>query len=179
MTKVISGDPCFGGYVSTVAYEMPCPAIEGFGYSSGMGVLRTTVATGHARQRRLHLEEPRTYNLTWQLTTTQLRDFEAFASNHGYAWHFMPMVTGQVYGWFPVEHPLRFISDYSVELLREDLWGVSVQAEQYVLDPDCMFELICDELLDCLPHYFPLTNADFSGFAAAVGADTTWGSPNG
>ena len=177
--KIISGNPCFGGHTSTIDYDIPCPSIEQFSYTAAMGVLRTAVATSHARQRRLHKEQPRTYSLSWVLKTEDLYTWERFAQQHGYNWHFLPMVTGQVPKWFPVEHPIRYIDDFQVQLLQENLWEVTVTAEQYKLNPDCTFELLCDELFECLPVSFQTVAADFAGMVAAVGADTVWGRTNG
>lgn len=177
--KIINGDPCFGGHISTIDYDIPCPSIEAFSYTAAMGVLRTTAATAHARQRRLHKEQPRTYSLSWVLPTTELYKWEQFAQQYGYNWHFLPMVTGQVPIWFPVEHPIRYIDDFQVQLIQRDLWEVTVTAEQYKIDPSCMFELLCDEIIGCLPVHFPNISVDFAGMAAAVGADTVWGRPNG
>jgi len=178
-TKIIEGDPCFGGKVSTIDYCVPTPSIDAFNYEADMGVLRTTVATGKARQRRLYTDQPRRYDLSWVLTTGQLNVWEGFAQKYGYNWHFLPMVTGQLPMWFPVDHPIRYIGNYQVDLLQKDLWEVNVQAEQYDLDPECMFNLLCDEMRACLQKSFVQVEADWSAFSAALGSKTVWGAPNG
>ena len=100
MIKVIDGSPCFGVLVKTIDYEIPCPSISAFGYIADMGVARTPVAKGNARQRRLYQDRPTAYNLSWILTTEQLHAWESFAQKYGDNWFFLPMVTGQVPAWF-------------------------------------------------------------------------------
>jgi hypothetical protein len=145
-----------------------------------MGVLRTSIATGQARQRRLFKDQPRTYELNWLLTTSQLHLWEAFAQQYGYDWHFLPLVTGQVPDWHPAEHPIRYISNYEANLAQRDLWEVTVQAEQYHIDPDCYFELYCDRLTECLDNkQFNIPELmDWTTFAAVIGDKTVWGDPN-
>ena len=179
MTKVIDGSPCFGGLVKTIDYKVPCPSISAFGYTADMGVMRTSVATGHARQRRIYQDRPTAYNLTWILTTGQLHAWEAFAQQYGYHWFFLPMVTGQVPAWFSVEHPVRFTDDFQVNLVQKDLWEVSVNAEQYKFDDECMLDLVCDQIRECLQH--PVANPALPSWAPFVnswGSSTFWGMPN-
>jgi len=179
-TFVFDGDPCFGSNPSTVDYCIPCPSIETFGYTADMGILRTQVARGRHRQRRLYLDQPRTYQLSWNLSTEALNKWERFAQDYGYSWHRIPAITGQVPGWFPVEHPVRFTSNYEVNLIREDLWEVTVQAEQWELDPDCLLELLCDEMMSCLDTYFPhFVLPDYKGVVDVIGYESVWGNPNG
>lgn len=179
-TKVFDGDPCFGSKPSTVDYCIPCPSIEAFGYTSDMGILRTQVARGRHRQRRLYKDQPRTYQLAWNLNTAQLNTWEKFAQDYGYSWHFIPMVTGQTPDWFPVEHPLRFTSNYEVNLIAENLWEITVQAEQYEIDFECFLELFCDEMMSCLDTHFPaFVEPDYTGLVDVIGDETFWGNPNG
>jgi hypothetical protein len=178
---VISGAPCGGASVKSVEFGLPCPSISAFSYSANMGVLRTSIATGHARQRRLFKDQPRTYELNWLLTTSQLNQWETFAQQYGYDWHFLPMVTGQVPDWHPAEHPIRYISNFEVNLAQRDLWEVTVQAEQHHINPECYFELYCDILSKCINEaQFKITPApDWVAFGASIGDKASWSNFNG
>ena len=148
--KVITGTPCFGAHVSTVDYGIPLPAISSFGYTSDAGIIRTEFENGQTRQRRRHTTQRKTYSLTWRLSTEWLHWWEQFAQHYGYKWHFLPLVTGQCADWFPLEHPIRYISDYSVELVGVDVWEVSVEAEQFKINYECFLSLFCEEVGECV-----------------------------
>jgi len=177
---VVSGEPCAGGLISTVDYNLPCPSISAFSYSVNAGIIRTSVATGYARQRRLFSDRPTTYDLTWTLTTDQLHAWEAFANKHGYGWHFLPMVTGQCPVWHPSEHPIRYISDWQVDLLTENVWEVVVQAEQYKIDMDCWLCLYQEKLTECLVFEVNLADpVNWIQLHQTAGDAAAWSDPNG
>jgi len=182
--NIIEGTPCYGSHVRIVDFNVPCPSIADFSYDADMGVLRTPVNAGYARQRRRYKTQPRTYQLTWRLTTEQLNSWEIFAQKYGYNWFFLPMTTGQSPFWFPAEHPVRFISNYSVSLETRDIWAVTVEAEQYRIDYSCFVELFCDEMRRCVdkadfPEWGPvlapvIPELDYSSIVEGWGTVSDW-----
>jgi hypothetical protein len=109
--------------------------------------------------------------------------------DQGFSWLYVPMVTGQVPLWAATDHLIRFISNPQVSLLQKDLWEVSITAEQFEIDVDCMMAGHCDTLAECLtkalfsdivlPPFPPLSPVDPTAFVAAWGDMTKWPDPNG
>ena len=178
---------CFGTAPRWADYGVPAPSISNFSYEVDAGLLRTPVDTGYARQRRRYTHRPTTYELTWLVTTSDLHAVENLIQERGYDWLYVPMVTGQVPKWMAVDHLIRMTSNLQVSLVEKDLWEANITAEQYEIDPSCLFDQVCDELRGCLPTvsfrpitqpYPPLTNwpIDDSQMIADFG---TWSNVNG
>ena len=114
------------------------------------------------------------------MTTSQLQAWELFTQEYGFDWFYAPLITGQVGRWRVVDHLLRFIDNPQVSLQQKDRWAVSIAAEQQKIDPECMFELQCDEIIECLEKaHLPPVIVDWTQFSAGWGNKAKWGAPNG
>lgn len=179
MTEPISMTRCFGSAPRWSDYGVPCPAISSFGYQIDAGLIRTQMDSGYARQRRRYTHRPTTYQLTWTLTTGQLHAWEALL-DRAYNWLYVPMVTGQVPDWMSVNHLIRFTGNPTISLQAKDLWQVSVTAEQYKINAECVLEQMCDELTKCLSSFAVApSSGGWPEFAKGWGDRTDWSNPNG
>ncbi|HEN8733318.1 TPA: hypothetical protein U8207_001705 [Pseudomonas putida] len=111
---------------------LPLPLREGYGFSPVSPIVRTTMASGRAMQRRRFRSVPTMVSVSWLLTAAQARLFEGWCKwGIGYA------------DWFlcPIKSPLgikptraRFTDIYQgPELVGVDLWRYTAELELFEL----------------------------------------------
>ena len=177
---------CFGSAPRWASYGVPAPSISNFSYEVDAGLLRTPFESGYVRQRRRYTHRPTTYDLTWRVTTGGLHAVETLINERGYDWLYVPLVTGQVPKWMAVDHLIRMISNLQVSLIEKDLWEATITAEQYKIDPECLFNQVCNDLRGCLPdirfrplkYDYTLKNWPISQ-SQMIADYGTWSNPNG
>lgn len=75
---------------------LPVPLQDGYGLKPVSPLLRTTLTSGRARQRRRYMSTPTMASVTWTLTEKQAQTFEAWfrdALTDGAAWFNMNLRT--------------------------------------------------------------------------------------
>ena len=111
--------------------SLPCPLIKPYQVDVNMGVLRTPMDSGHARQRRLHRRMPHIFTLEFALSIDQLGRWQPWVNEFGYDWFQLDLSTmysGQVRELF-TKHEVRFISDLKYRTLMHGHVLMQVQAE--------------------------------------------------
>jgi hypothetical protein len=76
--------------------QLPAALQQGHRVQVTSPLLRSTLASGRARQRRAYTSVPQTVSLEWIMTNGQAQLFEAWyrwAINDGASWHQMPVKT--------------------------------------------------------------------------------------
>ena len=108
------------------------PLITPYSWDVGMGVLRTPMDSGHARQRRVHRRMPHTFAFEFRMTVQELASWQAWVNYFAYDWFdlrcVVSMYAGQL-GKVASVHRVRFISDLSMTMLGHDVVSVKVNAE--------------------------------------------------
>lgn len=111
--------------------NFPAPRCAPHTWKVDMGVLRTTMDGGNARQRRLYDVMPTTWQLEFAIELTLLFDWQAWVNANAYDYFDLPLVS-----WLssqagaramPIE--ARFTSDLDVEFNGPDNVVVRVSAE--------------------------------------------------
>jgi hypothetical protein len=111
---------------------LPLPLRDGYGFTPVSPVLRTTMASGRAMQRRRYRSVPTMVSVSWLLTAEQARLFEGWCK-WGIGW----------VDWFlcPIKTPIglsptraRFTDIYGgPELVGVDLWRYTATLELFEL----------------------------------------------
>lgn len=111
----------------------PNAAREPYAYSVDMGVLRSEMAAGNARQRRTYRVQPHALALSFTLRVEELYLWQNWCDAFAYSWFACPVST--MYAGSPPDpanlryEVLRFTSSLEVEMVGWDLVAVRVAAE--------------------------------------------------
>lgn len=117
--------------------EFPIPDRQPYAYSVDMGVIRSEMAAGNARQRRAYRVMPHAFGLSFHLRFEELTLWQNWVNAYGYSWFLCPVST--MYAGLPPEpenlryEVLRFTGNLDVQSEGWDWAAVSVAAE---LAPD-------------------------------------------
>lgn len=110
---------------------LPCPQIDGYQIETDFNVSRVTFEHGNTRQRRYAEHEVHTFSLSLVLSIRQLWEWQSWANQYGYDWHWMQLEShysaAGKNGLLP--HYIRYISDISIAPVDADYVRVSFQAE--------------------------------------------------
>ena len=104
---------------------LPEGQISNYGYQRQDMVIRTEMDTGYTRMRRRFSDAPATASISWVMTGPQFAYFEGWYLHtiEGGASAFTTSINVGAGGC--VSHECRFLSPYSVELIRDDLYRIS------------------------------------------------------
>jgi len=101
-----------------------------------MGVLRTPMDSGYARQRRLYRTMPHNFALEFVMPALELGSWQSWVNQFAYDYFEMPLLESMwsgAAGAVASVHSIRFISDLSIENVVYGTVRVKVAAE---LDPN-------------------------------------------
>jgi len=112
----------------------PLPTIDGYSIEVDMGVVRTPMGSGLARQRRMYRNMPETYSWTFALEAKNFFAWQEWAKKKAFTWFqidiFTPESSRKGTDSACTPHIARFISEIKVEPLGGDRYlRISVQAE--------------------------------------------------
>lgn len=119
--------------MAVVVYPVnfPAPRIAPYAWEVDMGVLRTPMDGGLARQRRLYDVMPHAYALQFALPITLLFDWQSWVNQYAYDYFELPLIS-----WLSSQaatktsvHIARFTSNLKIEFNPNDAVLVSVSAE--------------------------------------------------
>lgn len=118
------------------------PDRQPYAYGVDMGVVRSQMAAGNARQRRLYNIMPHAFGLSFHMRIEELFLWQAWVNAHAYSWFTLPVST--MYAGTPPTpsniryEVLRFTSDLAVTMEGWNWVSVAVSAE---LAPDAFANL--------------------------------------
>lgn len=135
-------------FVPLIRYPpgFPLPDRQPYGIAADMGVVRSPMAAGNARQRRLYRHMPQQFQLSFHLHTSELYQWQYWVNLYAYDWFALPLASmfAPPANWSPdgiqpagqiSPHIARFISDLSISMDGYDWFGVTVAAE---VSPDML-----------------------------------------
>lgn len=112
--------------------EFRCAQITPYNIAVDMGLLRTAMEGGNARQRRLYRTMPHTFALDFIMTVVELGDWQAWVNENAFDWFVMPelesMYSGQA-GLTASPHTIRFTSNLAIDNPAYGWVRVKVSAE--------------------------------------------------
>lgn len=113
--------------------DFPIADREPYSYRVDMGVVRSEMAAGNARQRRAYSIMPHSFALSFHMRVEELYLWQNWINAHGFAWFLCPVST--MYAGSPPAaanlryEVLRLTSDLQVSMNGWDWVGVTVAAE--------------------------------------------------
>lgn len=117
-----------------IAYPagLPKPERDGFGYEPVNPLLRSNLASGRARQRRLYTSVPTMVNVSWVFNDQEAQLFEAWWEDilvGGSQWFDCPLLTPESVGMVRA-YEGRFTGIYSgPQLIGISLWRYTAELE--------------------------------------------------
>lgn len=143
----------------------PLPDRAPYSIAVDMGIVRSAMAAGNVRQRRLYGNMPQTFSLAFQLHTDELADWQSWVNDNAYDWILLPLASlyaplgepladGSAAGLVSL-HLARFTSDLAISLEVPDWFAVSVTAE---LSPAMFAEAPRPSGLDRIDGLHPADN---------------------
>lgn len=110
---------------------LPVPQVADYQVSLTTGISRVVFEHGNTRQRRSARKERRTFSLSLVLTTAQLWEWQSWANQYGYDWHYLDLTSD--YAGFTtgrtLPHYIRYTGDVSIQSLGGGYVKVLFQAE--------------------------------------------------
>lgn len=146
--------------------EFPLPNRAPYAIAVDMGVVRNTMGTGNAKQRRLYNHMPQQFSLAFQLRTRELEVWQFWVNLYAYNWFYMPLASmfspsanqspdGVQPRGLISYHITRFITDLAINMIGHDLWEVSVAAE---ISPEMFANLPRPSGIDRIDGLHPADN---------------------
>lgn len=116
--------------------SFPLPDRQPYAYGVDMGVVRSQMAAGNARQRRLYRFQPHMLQLSFHLRFEDLYEWQNWVSAWAYSWFALPVSTKYA-GGPPIPSSIRpevvrFTSDLAVTMEGWDYVAVTVAAEMSI-----------------------------------------------
>ena len=111
--------------------KYPRPLIEGYQITTDMGVRRTEMNSGFAKQRRLYRTMPLYFNFTFTVKISDLHDWQIWVDDNAYDWFEMD-ATSHLSGYEGDNcspHVIRFMSDLTITPIDHNFVNVNVKAE--------------------------------------------------
>lgn len=107
---------------------LPNPTMSPHNFDARMGVVRTGMAAGNAKQRRMFKHMPSIWSVEWHATTAQMQQITQFAHRNGYAWFELPLVS--MYATDNIS-PLtvRLVEGLAYRSLGHDWWSITTAVE--------------------------------------------------
>jgi hypothetical protein len=111
--------------------SLPCPQIDDYSYEVDYGAAQVIFENGRGRQRRMAASGKYVFNLSLVLSMSQVWQWQSWANQYGYEWHYMPLMSdfAGVKEQTLVPHFVRYISDISFEPVDIGYMRASFQAE--------------------------------------------------
>lgn len=111
--------------------DFPPAQPEPYSWEVDMGILRTPMDGGNARQRRLYDTMPQRWALTFVVPIAQLYDWQTWVNVHAYDYFDMPMVSSlsSQAGTRWSTHTMRFTSNLAIDYAPHRCVNVRVEAE--------------------------------------------------
>jgi hypothetical protein len=119
--------------MTTYPAEFQCAQITPYTIAVDMGVLRTQMEGGGARQRRLYRTMPTVYSLEFVMTVGELGDWQVWVNDHAYDWFLIDNLESYkagLEGQVSSPHTIRFISNLAIDNPVYGWVRVKVQAEE-------------------------------------------------
>ncbi len=111
--------------------SLPLPLIEGYQVAVTTGVSAVRFENGNTRQRRSARQERHVFTLALVLSIDELWDWQSWANEFGYDWHYLDLTTS--FAGFTtgrtLPHYIRYIGDIAIEAVSGEHVRVTVQAE--------------------------------------------------
>ena len=110
----------------------PKPLIDGYGISVNMGVVRTEMETGRAKQRRRFRSMPQMFNFKFVVPISQLGPWQAYVNQYCYEWFELDAtsyLTSSQLDDNCSPHIVRFTSNLEIAPFTGDSMSVTVTAE--------------------------------------------------
>lgn len=110
---------------------LPCPQIDGYGYSVDFGLSQVIFENGRGRQRRGVYSEKYIFDMSLVLSMEQVWEWQSWANQYGYNWHYMPLMSNfaGLQEATQIPHFIRYISDITLEPVDIGYMRASFQAE--------------------------------------------------
>src|SRR6188768_3475944 len=119
--------------IAPVDYPPSFPLPDRTPYSLGvdMGLIRSEMAAGNARQRRIFRHMPTALALTFHMNTATLFQWQQWVNFYAYDWFNLPLMDmySGYSGALITAQAARFTSDLRLVMDGHDWWAVSVSAE--------------------------------------------------
>jgi hypothetical protein len=115
--------------------NFPLPDQAPYSIAVDMGIVRSPMAAGNVRQRRLYDNMPQLFSLQFHMHTAELWVWQTWVNETAYNWFYLPLASmyagdGQgLPGGMLSYHIARFTSDLAVTLEGYDWYSVTVAAE--------------------------------------------------
>jgi len=122
--------------MTTYPAEFQCAQITPYSLTVDMGVLRTAMDGGGARQRRLYRTMPTVYALEFVMTVEQLGEWQVWVNDNGYDYFTIDNLESYqagLEGKVSSPHVIRFISNLAIDNPVFGWVRVKVQAEGAIL----------------------------------------------
>ena len=110
----------------------PKPLIDGYGISVDMGVVRTDMETGRAKQRRRFRSMPQMFSFTFVVPIKQLGPWQAYVNQYCYEWFELDAtsyLTSSQLDDNCSPHVVRFTSNLEITPFTGESMSVTVTAE--------------------------------------------------
>lgn len=121
---------------------LPSATVAGATVTLSYGLTATSFENGRSRQRRKTKREIRSLSLSYVFTGPQLWEWQSWANENGYDWHYEYAVTDYS-GIRPstsMRHYLRYTGDIAIEAAGVNLYRVYVPAEMGIASlPEDLF----------------------------------------
>jgi hypothetical protein len=111
---------------------LPCPLISEYKGAVDFGFTSVKFSRGNTRRRRQAGHRLETYELVFPYDTQQLWNFQSWANEFGYDWHYMPIIThysGFVDPASTLPHRVRMTGDITVTAISADVFRVRISIE--------------------------------------------------
>lgn len=106
--------------------EFPEPTINGYGIAVNMGIVRTEMENGYAKQRKRLLNMPQSFNMVFAIPLDMLNKWQVWVNDNAYEDFNINLTSFETTTGFCSTHVVKFISDLNIQPLTADTFNISV-----------------------------------------------------
>lgn len=106
--------------------QFPEPLINGYGIAVEMGIIRTEMENGFAKQRKRLNNMPQSFNLSFAIPLTMLTQWQTWVNDNAYEDFNINLTSFETTTGFCSTHVVKFISDLNIQPLTADTFSASV-----------------------------------------------------